>query len=271
MRRRTPLCVLTAVLVVAAGSAPAAGQERRIARLPPELWDPPAAQAAAAGGSDRDNALATLLLTGLAFGAAAVAGFLLTGVRRPAPAPAPPPGPRPAPRSRAPRLEGCSIALARSTPTSEFRVVVGKGPEPRIVGRSRSFPAPRSGRVPDEGPPRAAFDELIGRLEAVGWQPVSESDVWYHVQLVRPRRDESAPPVERASVDVFGDGFAAFALDDYGNRLRLAERAVAIDESPEEAHAALVADLEADGWQVDGEGEEWFATALMRRRLTLVP
>jgi hypothetical protein len=272
MTARAALCVLMTLLVAAVGAAPAAGQDRRTAGLPRELWDPLPSRAAPAGEPQGHDVIGTLLLTGLALGAAAVAGFLLTGVRAAGPAPAPetPVAAPPIPRSRAPRFQGCSIALSRSSTTSEFRVVVGKGAERRVVGRSQRFPAPRSGPLPDDGPARAALDELLERLQAVGWIAVgNESDVWHRVQLVRPRRTES--PVEHAVIDAFGDGFAAFTSDDYGNPLRLAERAVGIDQSPEDAHAELVAELEADGWQVAGEGDSWYATTLTRRGLALVP
>jgi hypothetical protein len=293
MRGRTAICVLTTMLVAALGAAPATGQERAARGVPSELWDGLPPQSAPASGDDSHGPLSTLLLTALALGVAAVGGYLLTGVRTPASAPAPaappdpaPPEPLPVPpeaapvapapaaprfRSRAPRVEGCAITLSRSSTTSEFRVVVGKGADRRVVGRSRRFPAPRSGPLPDEGAPRAAFDELIARLEAAGWLLVGgESDVWHRVQLVRPRVDESAS-VQQAVIDAYGDGFAAFASDGYGNRLRLAERAVGIDESPEEAHAELVAQLETEGWQVAGGGEPWYATTLTRRGLALVP
>jgi hypothetical protein len=270
MTGRTAVCVLMAIFATSLAAAPAAGQDRAARDLPDDLWNAPEQRAAPAVEDDGGTPTSTLLLTLLALGAAAVGGFLATGVRVPA-APAPPPPPR-APRSRAPRFQGCSISLVRSSSTSEFRVVVGKGPERRVVGRSQRFPAPRTGPLPDEGPARAAFNELTGRLEAVGWLVVgSESDVWHRVQLVRPRTSEAASPAEQAFVDAFGDGFAAFALDDYGNRLRLATRAVGIDQSPEDAHAELVAELEADGWEVAGEGDAWFATTLTRRGLALVP
>jgi hypothetical protein len=283
--------LLTAFLVTAVGAMPAAGQERAARGVPSELWDglPPRSAPARENSGGLPS---TLLLTALALGAAALGGYLLTGVRRSAPAapsvapsaPAAPPAPAtpapdpPAPaltsprfRSRAPRVQGCSITLSRSTTTSEFRVVVGKGAERRVVGRSQRFPAPRSGPLPDEGPPRAAFNELVARLESVGWMLVGgESDVWHRVQLVRPRIEESAA-VEQAIIDAYGDGFAAFTFDDYGNRLRVAERAVGIDESPEAAHAELVAQLEGDRWEVAGEGDTWYATALTRRGLALVP
>jgi hypothetical protein len=282
MRGRTATCVLMAILVTALGAAPAAGQERAARAVPAELWEGLPQQSASDGGEDSGNLLSTLLLTALALGAAAVGGYLLTGVRVTAPAAAPaappePPPPAPAAqtpprfRSGAPRVQGCAITLSRSSTTSEFRVIVGKGAERRVVGRSQRFPAPRSGPLPDEGPPRAAFDELVVRLESVGWMVVGgESAVWHRVQLVRPRVDESAA-IERAIIDAHGDGFAAFSFDDYGNRLRVAERAVGIDEAPEHAHSELVAQLQSDGWEVTGEGEPWYATTLTRAGLALVP
>ena len=278
MSGRTAVCVLMAILVAALGAAPAAGQDRAARDLPAELWRPLPQQADPAGADASGDSLSVLLLTGLALGAAAVAGFLLTGVRAPArtPAPAAPqvpaqPPPPATPRSRAPRVQGCSIALSRSSTTSEFRVVVGRGAERRVVGRSHRFPAPRSGPLPDEGPARAAFAELLARLETVGWMQVGgEPDVWYRVQLGR-RRYEASERIEQAVIDAFGDGFVAFTFDDYGNELRLAEHAVGIDQSPEDAHAELVAELEADGWQVAGEGQAWFATTLTRQGLALVP
>jgi hypothetical protein len=303
MRGRTAACVLVAFLVTALGAMPAAAQERAARGVPSELWDGVPQRSAPDDGEDPGPLLSTLLLTALALGAAAVGGYLLTGVRVSAPAPAPAPAAppeaapaeparaepapaepaaaEPAPpaaaqtpprfRSRAPRVQGCAITLSRATTTSEFRVVVGKGAERRVVGRSHRFPAPRSGPLPDGGPPRAAFDELVARLESVGWMLVGgESDVWHRVQLVRPRVDESAA-LEEAVIDADGDGFAAFALDGYGNRLRVAERAVGIHESPEEAHAQLVAQLEGDGWEVADEGAAWYATTLTRRGLALVP
>jgi len=112
----------------------------------------------------------------------------------------------------------------------------------------------------------------MARLKTVGWTAIGpESDVWHKIQLVRARQDESAPRVERAVVDTVGDGLAAFALDDYGNRQPLAERAVTVDRPPLDAHAELVAELESDGWQVEGDGAPWFATTLTRRALRSAP
>ena len=44
-----------------------------------------------------------------------------------------------------------------------------------MIGRSEPFPAPAHGAVPDDGPARAAYEELIARLRALGWEPAGET------------------------------------------------------------------------------------------------
>jgi hypothetical protein len=164
MTPRVPFGLLLASLVLAAP----AGAQTRSPDLPPELFEPLTPDRAAAADSSSGLpigfALAALALVALAGFAV---GDRVPGLVRP--------------RSR---FEGCWIAVWRSGTSAEFRAVVGEGDGRWVVGRSPVFAAPASGPIPDDGPARAAHEELVASLQALGWQPVGgESDAWYQLRL----------------------------------------------------------------------------------------
>jgi hypothetical protein len=177
MPARAPLGVLLASVIVAVTAASAAAQTRA-PDLPPDLWQPLAPDRAAAASSSGGLSLALALGT-IVF--VAVAGFLI-GDRLPAP-------------SRRVRFESCWIAVWRSGPTAEFRAVVGRGADRWVVGRSPVFDAPATGPIPDDGPARAAHEELVERLRSLGWEPAgAESDTWYGVRLEQRAEQSLAVP-----------------------------------------------------------------------------
>jgi hypothetical protein len=159
------LAVLLTGLIVVFAAAPAAAQQRA-PDLPPDLWAPlPSDHAQAAGSSGGlplGIGLAALVLV-------AFVGFVV-GDRLPA-------------LAGGARLEACWIALWRSGTSAEFRAVVGRGPGRTIVGRSPVFAAPASGPIPDDGPARAAHQELVERLRLLGWEPAGTGDAWYQLRF----------------------------------------------------------------------------------------
>jgi hypothetical protein len=162
MALRVSLGLLLASLLLA---APAAAQTRS-PDLPPDLFEPLAPDRAADGGSSSGLPIGIGLA---ALALVAVAGFMI-GDRMPGAA-----------RRERP---GCWIAVWRSGTTAEFRAVVGEGPKRWVVGRSPAFDVPATGPIPDDAPARAAHEELIDRLRALGWEPTGgESDVWYQLRL----------------------------------------------------------------------------------------
>jgi hypothetical protein len=170
MVARAFFAVLVASLVLA---APAAAQTRS-PDLPPDLFEPLAPDRAAAGSSSGlpiALALAALVLV-------ALSGFVV-GDRMPRVG-----------RARA-SVEGCWIALWRSGTRAEFRAVVGEGAGRWVVGRSPMFEAPATGPIPDDAPARAAHEELVGRLRALGWDPAAgDSDAWYQLRLEKRTADD---------------------------------------------------------------------------------
>jgi hypothetical protein len=169
------LGILLASLIVAVAAEPAAAQTRA-PDLPPDLWDPLAPNRAADAGSSGGLPLAVAIA---ALALVAIAGFVI-GDRIPA-------------LERRARFESCWIALWRSGPTAEFRAVVGGGAGRTIVGRSPVFAAPASGPIPDDGPARAAHEELVERLRSLGWEPAGAGDAWYQ-QRFEQRPAELAVP-----------------------------------------------------------------------------
>jgi hypothetical protein len=170
MPARAPLGVLVASAIVALAAAPAAAQTHA-PDLPPDLWDPlapdRAAAASSSGGLPIAFALAAIVLV-------AVAGFVvgdrLPGLTRGARASA--------------RFDTCWIAIWRSGTSAEFRAVVGSGAGRWVVGRSPAFTAPASGPIPEDGPARAAHDELVERLRSLGWELTgSETGDWYQLRF----------------------------------------------------------------------------------------
>jgi hypothetical protein len=164
MTARTSFGLLVATLVLAAP----AGAQTRSPDLPPELFEPLAPDRASAAGSSSGLPIA---LAVAALVLVALAGFVI-GERMPALV---------RPRSR---FVGCWIGVWRSGRTAEFRAIVGDGDSQWVVGRSPVFPAPPTGPLPDDGPARAAHDELLARLRALGWEPAGgETDIWYRLRL----------------------------------------------------------------------------------------
>ena len=163
-------------LILALTAAPAAAQTRA-PDLPPDLWAPLAPEhapaASSSGGLPMALALALLALV-------AVVGFVV-GDRVPSPV-------------RRSQMAECWIALWRSGTTAEFRAVVGEGAGRVVIGRSPAFAAPATGPIPDDGPARAAHDELLERLRALGWAPAGpHGDAWYQLALERGRVGDRLP------------------------------------------------------------------------------
>jgi len=172
MRLWVPLTGLILVFT----AAPAAAQTRA-PDLPPDLWAPLAPDHAPAAGSSAGLPLAPALAV---LAVVAIAGFLI-GDRAPSLAP------RPA-------VETCWIALWRSGRTAEFRAVVGEGAGRVVIGRSPPFAAPPTGPIPDDGPARAALDELVERLRPLGWESAgAHGDAWYQLGLEQRRVDGRLP------------------------------------------------------------------------------
>jgi hypothetical protein len=137
--------------------------------LPTDLWDPLTPQRAAATGTSGGVSLA-LAIGGLVL--FALVGFVI-GEWLPA-------------RNARRRREDCWIAVWRSGTTAEFRVVVGRGAERQVIGRSEPFEAPATGPILDDAAARAAHAELVARLEALGWQPAgTDGDSWYRTRFVQ--------------------------------------------------------------------------------------
>ena len=133
MKGRTSVSLLLALLTLAVVATPAGAAQD----LPSDLWNPlppdPSAPAQSSGGVSPLLVLAVCALV-------AVAGFLI-GERLPLPARGKPEEAKPPRVSRRQaarfwRFEGCTIALARSGTTGEFEVVVGRGAQKQVIGRS---------------------------------------------------------------------------------------------------------------------------------------
>jgi hypothetical protein len=174
-RRHAVLLVLT-MLAIAVPASPAVAQDDAPANtpdVPTDLFDPVAPesqQPSDSGGLPLIAVVGGLIVV-------AVAGFAL-GEMMP---------------SRRARRDGQDswIALWRSGTTAEFRVVVGHGPRRHVIGRSERFPAPAHGAVPDDGAARAAYEDLIERLRALGWEPAGRAgDNWYSLDLVQRAGDQ---------------------------------------------------------------------------------
>jgi hypothetical protein len=159
------LAVLLAGLIIALAAAPASAQTRA-PDLPPDLWEPLAPDRAEPVSSSSGLPLGIALA---ALAVVAVAGFVV-GERMPV-------------RRRDPRLASCWIALRRTGTSAEFRAVVGRGPGRAIVGRSPVFEAPAGEPIPDDGPARAAHEELVEQLRSLGWEPAGEGDAWYRLRF----------------------------------------------------------------------------------------
>ncbi len=158
----------------------------------------------------------------------------------------------------------------------EFHAVVLDAGQRRVVARSSSFRASRSGRLSHRGGAQKAHHLLVKRLLALGWRPVASRGRWHDTAFTRtaPSGD---PPVERLLIicrhDRLAARFQAAHFDELGNATIVAEsvpfRALQVRGSMKragraaEAHHALLEHLQADGWQtMEGTGVEWYAHVL---------
>jgi hypothetical protein len=73
----------------------------------------------------------------------------------------------------------CRIERWRGYRSSTFYARVGG----RLV-ESRSFRWSKADPPPDTTAARAAYDELVARLEAAGWEPVAGGGLWYETSFV---------------------------------------------------------------------------------------
>jgi hypothetical protein len=169
------LVSLTGLILVF--TAAPAGAQTRAPDLPPDLWAPLAPDRASAASSSAGLPLAPALAV---LAVVAIVGFLI-GDRTPS-------------RATRPPIAECWIALWRSGRTAEFRAVVGEGAGRVIIGRSPAFAAPATGPIPDDGPARAALDELVERLRPLGWVSAgAHGDAWYQLGLEQRRVDGRLP------------------------------------------------------------------------------
>jgi hypothetical protein len=106
----------------------------------------------------------------------------------------------PEPADRAPEgycidePSACRIERWRGYRWSTFYARVGG----RVV-ESRSFRWSKADPPPDTAAARAAYDELVARLQAAGWEPVAAAGLWYQTSFVRAF-SESREVVGHASV-----------------------------------------------------------------------
>jgi hypothetical protein len=96
-------------------------------------------------------------------------------------------------------LEQCTVHWWRGYVRSTFYAVDDTG---SLLGESPSFRLRGSQPPRDEGPARAAFDELVGALEHTGWKAVEEDrpGSWFTATFVR-LGTRSAPPERLESLE----------------------------------------------------------------------
>ena len=180
-------------------------------------------------------------------------------------------------QERSPRQEWCAIVFAGAERRGEFRVVVpDNGGQRRVIARSSSFRASRSGRVSRSGSAKEAHDLLVKRLLALGWRPVASRGRWHDTAFTRTAASGD-PTVERLVIicrrDRVAARFQAACFDELGNATIVAEsaqfRALPVRGSMKPTrraatvHDALLEDLQADGWRATaGTGLEWYAQVL---------
>ncbi len=175
--------------------------------------------------------------------------------------------------------EWCAIVFAGAKRQGEFRVVVlDNGGQRRVVARSSSFRASRSGRVSHRGSAKQAHDLLVKWLSAVGWRPVASRGRWHDTAFTRtaPPGDR---PVERLVIicrhDRLAARFQAACFDEFGSARIMGESApfrtlhvrgsMKLARRAAKVHQALLERLQADGWQTtERTGVEWYAHVLER-------
>lgn len=97
------------------------------------------------------------------------------------------------------RAEYCRIERWRGYLSSSFFVRL---PDRTLV-ESRSFRWRQQAPPPDGGAARAAYDELVGRLENAGWARHADGASWFattFARLVEGQREIELPPVEPVPV-----------------------------------------------------------------------
>jgi hypothetical protein len=77
--------------------------------------------------------------------------------------------------------EACQVELWRGYVSASFYVRVGE----RDLLESRRFRSRGSAAPPDAGPARAAYDDLVSRLAARGWQTSAPGREWFSTVFVR--------------------------------------------------------------------------------------
>jgi len=278
------------LLASAAPAAPAAaqqadrpaGEDRRTALPPDDLWTSvqhDRAGAMAAPASEDGWPMPVLLL---ALAGAYAAGFVATYApgllsaddarprdRRPD---SRPPEPLPATVTQT-----CTIALADGAFEAFVRDARGRR---RVVCRTEPFDT-ASDPLSQAGAAAELHRRLLDRMRAVGWEhePVP-GGAWYESRLVRTQTGRGRPPRVALVEARHAPGrvwFAAVALNGYARATPLGESPRFSPDGGDElepdagaaaAHAVLLADLEAAGWQVAGTLGPWYASTLRRRGAT---
>jgi hypothetical protein len=286
MRTRTALALAAAILLAAptAAAAQGAGDERvrrDAAALPAELWEPAPEPVSAAGpGLPEDGVGVAPVITVLLLLTAVGAGYAVS-VLRPARAGEPAaPAALPVVHPTGAERETCAIALSRERGRGRFEVRA-EHDGGRVVATSLDFDVRRGRPIEPAGPAGRAHRRLLLHLVAAGWElePEAEGGAWYERRLSRPAGQPPAVDLDRGLVVTRPEGdeaeFVALALDEYGNAQvmarsprfrRRADRPVEETESAVAAHAALLEDLENDGWRPSGTLETWYGATLARRR-----
>ena len=267
-RWRCTLIGLLAAAALLAAVAPALAQDdrssARAALVPDELWTSDQTRASTLGSPPSDGGGWSIPLLLAALVVAYGAGLIAAHVRAlpaagPRPQPQAPPAPPPA---VADARQECSIERSNGC----FQVVTSdRSGRRRVVARTEA--------VAENGGADEVERRLAGRLRAVGWTPDPDDASRLARAAVRPGRRSRVAAIEaRHSGD--DAWFGAVALNSYASATPVAQSPTfhtAHAEAPERtiaaaaAHAALLADLEAAGWEASGSVGPWYATTLRRR------